>query len=106
MAGNEVTIMNSSQDVIMVRATNEPDVTAACSVDLSPDATATVLPDTRWGAKVAKTTGLVVNGIFGQARCVNALGYTYVMVGLALNGTVEGIVDGENALTGSWVWMA
>jgi hypothetical protein len=105
-AGNEITIANSSQDAILVRATNEPNVSAACTSDLNPDATVTVLADTTWGGKVSKTSDLVYRGLSGQARCVKALGYTYVMVGMVITGTGDKIVGGENALTQSWVWKA
>lgn len=45
-------------------------------------------------------------GFSGQARCVNALGYSYVMVGMVINGTLDQIVAGETALAQSWVWKA
>lgn len=105
-AGNEVTIVNDAHDAIMVRATDTPNATVACSTELARDAKVTALPDSAWGGRVSKTAGIVYQGFSGQARCVNALGYSYVMVGMVINGTLDQIVAGETALAQSWVWKA
>jgi len=105
-AGNEVTIVNDANDAIMVRATGTQSATVACSTDLARSATVTALPDGTWGGKVSKTTDLVYQGYAGQARCVYARGYSYVMVGMVVGGSLEQVVAGEAALAQSWVWKA
>ena len=66
----------------------------------------TALPDSTWGGKVSKTAKITYRSHDGEARCVYTNGYTYVMVGMVVGGSLEQVVAGEAALAQSWVWKA
>jgi hypothetical protein len=102
-AGAEVFIVDELFDTIMVSASQD-DPATACSTDLARQARVTPLPDTAWGGKVSKTAGIKLRDYDGQARCVFASGWTYVMFGVAGTGTIDQLVAAENSLAQAWYW--
>jgi len=105
-AGAEVTVIDATNDTIMVSVTTTRSAAIACSTDLARQAEVTALPDSTWGGKVSKTAGIKFLSYDGQARCVYTNGYSYVMVGIVAKGTLAGLVAGEAALAQSRVWNA
>jgi hypothetical protein len=102
-AGEELFIVDELFDTIMVSASRDGPATA-CSTDLARQAKVTPLPDTVWGGKVSKTAGIKLRDYDGQARCVFASGWTYVMFGVAGTGTIDQLVAAENSLAQAWYW--
>jgi len=103
-AGVEIYLVDDLSDTIVVKATNSS-AAVACTTDLARDSTVKPLPDSTWGGKVAKASDITYRSFEGQARCVFAAGFTYVMVGIAAGGTIDQVVTTETALAQSWHWQ-
>jgi hypothetical protein len=107
VAGREVFIMDDTYDTIDVSAATESPASACSSAHLfQGTSSVTMLPNTLWGQKNATTVGFKYQTWIGQARCVHALGWTYVMVGTVYGGTLDKVVRAETSLAESWVWKA
>ena len=107
VAGREIYIMDDTYDTIDVSAATQSPASACSSAHLfQGTSSVTPLPTTMWGQKSATTVGFKYQSWIGQARCVSALGYTYVMVGTVYGGTLDTIVKAETSLAESWDWNA
>lgn len=101
----QLILANSNEELIALSVSPSKDAASACGADLARQVTSlTPLPDTVWGGRTATTATIVTARSEAQARCVQANGIVYTLVGDPTQGGHGTVIAVMDALTAGWVW--
>jgi hypothetical protein len=89
--------------VIVFQLAGTTDAAKVCS-SMASAGDVTVLPDTQWGGKAAKTEDIASGNTKMHVRCVATATSVYYLMALPITGTYAEILSGVDALTSGWAW--